>query len=95
MALTLYCPYSVVNNVLTLCIMNSEIYPYASLNSDMIQRPVAKETKRRAVTIVPVELAIDRGFKTKPRARWNINGNIVVFGRSFALFFTAAWVYFL
>ncbi len=74
--------------------MDTQPYPYASITPGIIQRPIEKVAARRAVTIVPVELAIERGFAHKPRQRWNINGDIAVFGRSFIIFFAAAMTYF-
>jgi hypothetical protein len=69
-------------------------YPFASLESSAIVRPAAKVQKRRAITIFPIEMAIERGFATKPVHRWTINRDMIDFGKSFAVFFTAAMVYF-
>jgi hypothetical protein len=74
--------------------MDTEFYPFASLMPSIIQRPMAKSQPRRASRIVPVELAIERGFAHKPARRWNINRDLLDFGKSFAVFFAAAMVYF-
>jgi hypothetical protein len=73
--------------------MDMQPYPYASLKAGHIQAPNAKAVKRRALTIVPVELSIERGFVHKPVRRWAINRDLIDFAKAFSVFFVAAMVY--